>query len=238
MSKDPFDRKLSSQRIAQNTRVRYSLVPAIRSAVETVTMFASPEFDAAVLSTTAPVSSSSWTRTATRSARDTLNARANPIVSMPGSPTSWTRPQVSTTTVPRAGLPKWSKVLVVNPALVGLSTCAAVAAVMPAARAPTRTRARRARRKGNPPLLGVREGTKSIPDQAARRRGRQPGRRRRDGELWLGPAEPAGTPAPAGGPAELVTDVATLMRLCSGRRPDPSRFRLDGATPDRYLLFR
>jgi uncharacterized protein (TIGR03083 family) len=50
-----------------------------------------------------------------------------------------------------------------------------------------------------------------------------------DRELWLGPA--------AGAPAELVIDVPTLVRLCSGRRPDPTRFRLDGATPDRYLLF-
>jgi uncharacterized protein (TIGR03083 family) len=36
---------------------------------------------------------------------------------------------------------------------------------------------------------------------------------------------------------ELVTDVATLVRLCSGRDPDPARFRLDGADPLRYHLF-
>ena len=38
-------------------------------------------------------------------------------------------------------------------------------------------------------------------------------------------------------PAELVTDPATLVRLCSGRHPDPSRFTLRGADPDRYQLF-
>jgi uncharacterized protein (TIGR03083 family) len=44
----------------------------------------------------------------------------------------------------------------------------------------------------------------------------------------------------AGGdrPAELATDVATLIRLCAGRRPDPARFRLTGADPARYHLFR
>jgi uncharacterized protein (TIGR03083 family) len=37
--------------------------------------------------------------------------------------------------------------------------------------------------------------------------------------------------------AELVTDTPTLIRLCSGRRPDPARFRLTGAAPGRYSLF-
>jgi len=37
--------------------------------------------------------------------------------------------------------------------------------------------------------------------------------------------------------AELVTDVATLIRLSAGRRPDPSRFRLTGAGPAQYLVF-
>jgi uncharacterized protein (TIGR03083 family) len=37
--------------------------------------------------------------------------------------------------------------------------------------------------------------------------------------------------------AELETDVETLVRLCSGRRPDPARFRLVGAGPDRYVMF-
>ena len=51
-----------------------------------------------------------------------------------------------------------------------------------------------------------------------------------DRELRLGVAADAPT-------AELVTDVATLMRLCAGRRPDPARFVLDGADPARYVLF-
>jgi uncharacterized protein (TIGR03083 family) len=53
-----------------------------------------------------------------------------------------------------------------------------------------------------------------------------------DRELRLGLAEDAARPA------ELVTDVATLVRLCSGRHPDPARFRLDSADPARYHLFR
>jgi uncharacterized protein (TIGR03083 family) len=53
-----------------------------------------------------------------------------------------------------------------------------------------------------------------------------------DRELLLGVAADTGRP-----PAELVTDAATLVRLCSGRRPDPSRFALRGADPDRYQLF-
>jgi hypothetical protein len=53
-----------------------------------------------------------------------------------------------------------------------------------------------------------------------------------DRELRLGPAEDAARVA------ELVTDVATLVRLCAGRNPDPARFRLDGADPAQYHLFR
>jgi uncharacterized protein (TIGR03083 family) len=51
-----------------------------------------------------------------------------------------------------------------------------------------------------------------------------------DRELRLG--------APDGDPsAELDTDVATLVRLCAGRRPDPARFSLRGADPGQFLLF-
>jgi uncharacterized protein (TIGR03083 family) len=51
-----------------------------------------------------------------------------------------------------------------------------------------------------------------------------------DGELQLG--------APGAAPvAELVTDVPTLIRLCSGRNPDPARFTLDGAEPAQLVLF-
>ena len=53
-----------------------------------------------------------------------------------------------------------------------------------------------------------------------------------DRELLLGVPGDTGRP-----PAELVTDPATLVRLCSGRHPDPSRFTLRGADPDRYQLF-
>jgi uncharacterized protein (TIGR03083 family) len=53
-----------------------------------------------------------------------------------------------------------------------------------------------------------------------------------DRELRLGADEDATRVA------ELVTDVATLVRLCSGRHPDPARFRLDGADPAHYHLFR
>jgi len=56
---------------------------------------------------------------------------------------------------------------------------------------------------------------------------RLPGR-----ELRLGVVEGAARVA------ELVTDVATLVRLTSGRHPDPARFRLDGADPEQYHLFR
>jgi uncharacterized protein (TIGR03083 family) len=51
-----------------------------------------------------------------------------------------------------------------------------------------------------------------------------------DRELRLGPAD--GDPS-----AELVTDLATLMRLCAGRHPDPARFTLDGAEPGQFVLF-
>jgi uncharacterized protein (TIGR03083 family) len=53
-----------------------------------------------------------------------------------------------------------------------------------------------------------------------------------DRELRLGAGEPGGTP-----PAELDTDVPTLIRLCAGRRPDPARFRLTGADPAQYRVF-
>ena len=52
-----------------------------------------------------------------------------------------------------------------------------------------------------------------------------------DRELRLG-AGASGTP-----PAELDTDVPTLIRLSAGRRPDPTRFRLTGADPAQYLVF-
>lgn len=52
-----------------------------------------------------------------------------------------------------------------------------------------------------------------------------------DRELVLGVA--AGPDAAA----ELSADVATLIRLCSGRRPDPRRFTLTGAPPEAYVLF-
>jgi uncharacterized protein (TIGR03083 family) len=38
-------------------------------------------------------------------------------------------------------------------------------------------------------------------------------------------------------PAELVTDVPTLIRLCSGRHPDPARFTLTGADPAALVMF-
>ncbi|HEY6744804.1 MAG TPA: maleylpyruvate isomerase family mycothiol-dependent enzyme [Mycobacteriales bacterium] len=49
-----------------------------------------------------------------------------------------------------------------------------------------------------------------------------------DREIQLGD----GTPS-----AELDTDAPTLIRLSSGRHPDPARFRLTGATPDQYVVF-
>jgi uncharacterized protein (TIGR03083 family) len=53
-----------------------------------------------------------------------------------------------------------------------------------------------------------------------------------DRELRLGVEGESGTP-----PAELDTDVPTLIRLSAGRRPDPTRFRLTGADPAQYLVF-
>lgn len=37
--------------------------------------------------------------------------------------------------------------------------------------------------------------------------------------------------------AELSTDVETLVRLCTGRRPDPARYELAGARTADYLVF-
>ena len=37
--------------------------------------------------------------------------------------------------------------------------------------------------------------------------------------------------------ARLVSDVETFVRLCGGRRPDPSRFELRGTRPDDLVLF-
>lgn len=42
---------------------------------------------------------------------------------------------------------------------------------------------------------------------------------------------------PADDPARLVTDVETLVRLLSGRSPDPARYRLDGIDPAVLTLF-
>jgi uncharacterized protein (TIGR03083 family) len=42
---------------------------------------------------------------------------------------------------------------------------------------------------------------------------------------------------PADGPARLDTDFETLVRLLSGRRPDPDRYVLDGVDPDELVLF-
>ncbi|MGH3327972.1 MAG: maleylpyruvate isomerase family mycothiol-dependent enzyme [Streptomycetales bacterium] len=53
-----------------------------------------------------------------------------------------------------------------------------------------------------------------------------------DRELALGSR---GDPGPR---AELSTDTATLVRLCCGRHPDPSRFTLEDAHPQDYVLFR
>lgn len=44
----------------------------------------------------------------------------------------------------------------------------------------------------------------------------------------LGTAEP---------PATLATDLATLVRLCAGRDPDPAAYTLAGAEPNAYRLF-
>jgi uncharacterized protein (TIGR03083 family) len=71
-------------------------------------------------------------------------------------------------------------------------------------------------------LLVERSRDRAVPATLVRLDGR---------ELLLGPA---GNRARA----ELVTDVATLVRLCSGRHPDPARYRLRGADPADYDLFR
>jgi uncharacterized protein (TIGR03083 family) len=71
-------------------------------------------------------------------------------------------------------------------------------------------------------LLAERSERRAVPATLVRLPGR---------ELRLGAAEDATRVA------ELVTDVATLLRLCSGRGPDPARFRLDGADPAQYDLF-
>jgi uncharacterized protein (TIGR03083 family) len=42
---------------------------------------------------------------------------------------------------------------------------------------------------------------------------------------------------PPGGPARLDTDFETLVRLLSGRRPDPERYVLDGIDPAELVLF-
>jgi uncharacterized protein (TIGR03083 family) len=67
--------------------------------------------------------------------------------------------------------------------------------------------------------------------ERSRRRSVPPTRLRLgDRELRLGAAD--GAPS-----AELVTDVATLMRLSAGRHPDPARFTLAGADPGQFVLF-
>lgn len=35
----------------------------------------------------------------------------------------------------------------------------------------------------------------------------------------------------------LATDLETFVRLCGNRRPDPGRYRIDGATPQDLVLF-
>ena len=72
-------------------------------------------------------------------------------------------------------------------------------------------------------LLADRSRRRNVPPTLVRLAGRQ---------VRLGADEATGTP-----PAELDTDVPTLVRLCSGRRPDPTRFRLTGAEPAQYLIF-
>lgn len=46
-----------------------------------------------------------------------------------------------------------------------------------------------------------------------------------------------GTAVPDRPAATLTTDLPTLVRLYAGRRPDPARYRLDGARPDELVLF-
>ncbi|HEU0239552.1 MAG TPA: maleylpyruvate isomerase family mycothiol-dependent enzyme [Micromonosporaceae bacterium] len=45
------------------------------------------------------------------------------------------------------------------------------------------------------------------------------------------------TGSDATGTATLETDSATFIRMLAGRSPDPSRYRLHGADPARYLMF-
>jgi hypothetical protein len=55
------------------------------------------------------------------------------------------------------------------------------------------------------------------------------------GRPAVGPAGP--DVRPDAGPAQLITDGATLVRMVAGRSPDPARFTLSGADPADYLLF-
>ncbi len=43
---------------------------------------------------------------------------------------------------------------------------------------------------------------------------------------------------PPGGPARLETDFESLVRLLSGRRPDPERYLLEGVEAEELVLFR
>ncbi|HEX2367996.1 MAG TPA: maleylpyruvate isomerase family mycothiol-dependent enzyme [Acidimicrobiia bacterium] len=43
---------------------------------------------------------------------------------------------------------------------------------------------------------------------------------------------------PSGGPARLDTDLESLVRLLSGRRPDPERYVLEGVGAEELVLFR
>jgi uncharacterized protein (TIGR03083 family) len=72
-------------------------------------------------------------------------------------------------------------------------------------------------------LLVDRSGDRNVPPTLVRLP---------DREVRLGAEGATGTP-----PAELDTDVPTLIRLSAGRRPDPTRFRLTGADPAQYLVF-
>jgi uncharacterized protein (TIGR03083 family) len=46
-----------------------------------------------------------------------------------------------------------------------------------------------------------------------------------------------GVPAPGRPRARLITDGATLMRLCAGRPAEPSDYQLTGATTDELVVF-
>lgn len=71
------------------------------------------------------------------------------------------------------------------------------------------------------PLLVVRSRAQRVPPVDVRLDGR--------------PAVRLGGDGAAAG--RLETDVATFVRLCAGRRPDPSRYRLDGVAPEDLVLF-